>query len=145
MRPLHIRETIRDLIRLNATPHGIALGVAIGVFIGITPLYGFHTLMVVLAAIFVPRTNKVAMLAGTNISIPPTMPFITWGGYEIGRLIFPGRYPALAQEVFSGMTLAKAKEFYYPLLIGSLVLGLVCAVIFYFVTHHFVRAYRQKG
>ncbi len=41
-----IKSVIFKLIRLNSTPSGIALGVALGVFIGTTPLYGFHTAMV---------------------------------------------------------------------------------------------------
>lgn len=128
-----IKETIARLIKLNATPHGIALGVAIGVFIGIMPLYGFHTLLMITAALIIPRVNKLAILLGTNISLPPTVPFITWGGYEIGRAVLNRGYPAFSFSYFSHLTFQKVKDFYHPLFIGSAILGLGCAVLFYLI------------
>ncbi len=139
-----IKSVIFKLIRLNSTPSGIALGVALGVFIGTTPLYGFHTAMVLLAAFFVPRTNKVAILLGTNISIPPTMPFLTWGGYEIGRRVLGSVHPPLSWKYFSHITLKNLGDFYYPLFVGSVILGLILAVIFYFITFKAVAHYRVR-
>jgi uncharacterized protein (DUF2062 family) len=133
-----IEHTILHLLTLNHTPHGIALGVALGVFIAITPTYGFHTLLVILAAFLIPKANKIAIFLGTNISLPPTLPFITWGGYEIGRLIFPGKYPQLSEEFFKGLSrlsvwniLMTIKHLYLPLFVGSVVLGIACGLLFY--------------
>ncbi len=141
---LKFKEIILKLVRLNSTPHGIALGVATGVFIGMTPLYGLHTAMVILAALFVPRTNKIAILAGTNISLPPTMPFITWGGYETGRFILQKGYPPLSWSYFSHITFQNIGDFYYPLFVGSLVLGAVFALVFYVAVFKFVERYQSK-
>jgi len=52
------------------------------------PLYGFHTLLCVIFAFLIPRANKIAILIGTNISLPPTVPFITWTGYNIRKADF---------------------------------------------------------
>ena len=128
------REKIRALFRLNTSPPEIALGVSIGVMIGIMPLYGFHTLLVIIAAFAVPRANKIAMLIGTNISLPPTVPFITWAGYSLGRWLLPGNYPELTWAACRRVTLSMLLSHYYPLFVGSLVLGLSCATLFYFVT-----------
>lgn len=121
------------LLRLNNSPHEISLGVAIGVFIGILPVYGLHTILVVIAAILVRPANKIAIFLGTSISLPPTVPPITWAGYEIGRFIFKGRFEPLSWSVFKNITFQKICSFYQPLFLGSVVLGIICAVIFYFI------------
>ncbi|HQP91218.1 MAG TPA: DUF2062 domain-containing protein [Candidatus Omnitrophota bacterium] len=141
---LKLKELFLRLVRLNSNPRGIAFGVSIGVFIGITPLYGFHTLMVILAALLVPRTNKIAILVGTNISIPPTLPFITWGGYEIGRLILPKEYPPLNWHFFSKITLQNIAELYLPLFVGSIILGLILSVIFFIISLEVVTRYKAR-
>ena len=131
----NLKETLILLLKLNSTPKGISLGIATGVFIGITPLYGFHTLMVIIAALLTRHTNKVAILIGTNVSIPPTMPFITWAGYAIGRAVLGGAYPVENITSFKHITYQSISNIYFALLIGSLILGIVCAIIAYFVTY----------
>jgi len=129
---------------MNNTSHDIALGTAIGVFIAILPLYGFHTILVIIAAIIVRRANKIAILVGTNISLPPTVPFITWAGYEIGRLMLGNTLPPLRWIDFKGITFNKILHFYPPLLLGSLVLAFVCAALFYFITFFIVKVLRER-
>ncbi|MDD5060180.1 MAG: DUF2062 domain-containing protein, partial [Candidatus Omnitrophica bacterium] len=75
-----LKEKILKLLKFNNTPQEIALGVGIGAFIAIMPVYGLHTVLVIIAALLIPRVNKIALLIGTNVSLPPTVPFITWIG-----------------------------------------------------------------
>lgn len=144
------REKIAVLVKLlkeHHDPHGIALGVAIGAFIGITPLYGLHTVLCIAALFLVPRANKIAILLGTNISIPPTVATITWTAYDIGRLLLPGRnYPPLSLEYLRNFRIEKMSEFYFPLLVGSLVLGTAVALGLYIVTRIVAgRLHWQRG
>jgi uncharacterized protein (TIGR03546 family) len=129
-----IKESLIHLLRLHSTPYEIALGVAIGVFISTLPLYGFHTFLVILAAVIVRPANKIAILLGTNFSLPPTVPFITWAGYEIGRAVLgKGKYPPLEWSQFKHINLQKVLDLYPPLFLGSVILGIICAVFFYFI------------
>ena len=139
-----LKERIWKLIRLNNTPEGISLGMAVGVFIAITPLYGLRTIMVLLAAMFIPRTNKIAILAGTSISIPPTTPLITWAGYSIGRLILGKHYPVLGWSMLKELTYRDILRLYYPLFVGSIVLGIICAIIFYFIVLSLIKTMKRK-
>jgi uncharacterized protein (DUF2062 family) len=141
---IKLKEKILHLLKLNNTPPEIALGVAIGVVIAILPLYGLHTVMVIIAAFLVRRANKIAILVGTNISLPPTVPFITWGGYSIGRLILKGSYPYIACCQFKGFTYKNLLTYFYPLLLGSFVLGIICAIVFYFLTLWFIKKRRVR-
>jgi uncharacterized protein (DUF2062 family) len=139
-----LKRLLIKLIKFNATPHGIALGVAIGVFIAVLPLYGLHTIMMITAAILVPSTNKIAIFIGTNISLPPTFPFITWGGYEIGRLILKKNYPALTWSYFTHLNFQTLKDFYYPLFIGSFFLGLILAGLLYLIAFFVVAHWGKR-
>lgn len=139
------KQIILSLLSLNNTPQEIALGSAIGVFIGILPLYGLHTLLVVIAAVLIRPANKIAILIGTNISLPPTVPFITWAGYEIGRLILKNGFLPLHWSDFKNITLQKVINSYPPLFLGSFILGIICAAVAYFLVFFLMRRLRKKG
>jgi uncharacterized protein (TIGR03546 family) len=138
------KKIIVKIFRMNNTPHEIALGTAIGVFIGILPFYGFHTLMVLIVIALIRPVNKIAVLAGTNISLPPTLPFITWTAYDIGRYILQRGYPPLCWADFKNLNFESIRYRFYPLLIGSLILGGILAVIFYFLTYFVVKRVVEK-
>jgi len=138
------KKRIHALLKLNTSPPEIALGVSIGVMIGIMPLYGFHTILAIIAAVAVPRANKIAILIGTNISLPPTVPFITWAGYSIGRALLGNGYPELTWGAFRGAVWTELFSLYYPLFVGSFILGLMCATLFYFLTVCFIKRKNKK-
>jgi len=135
---LTLKERIKRLLKLHSSPPEIALGVAIGVFIAILPLYGFHTILVIIAAFLIRPANKIAILLGTNISTVLTFPFITWGGYNIGRVVLKDHYPALGWQTFKFFSYKTLLNFYYPLFIGSVILGVFLAAVFYFITLWFM-------
>lgn len=123
-----------DLYRSNHSSHEIALGMAVGVFIGITPLYGFHIMMALIAALVMHRVNKVAIFLGINISLPPTIPFITWAGYVIGVNVLGSTYPHLGWGDLRYIFNKNFFHFFYALFVGSLILGTGLSVMVYFLT-----------
>ena len=139
-----LKEKILKLLKFNNTPQEIALGVGIGAFIAIMPVYGLHTVLVIIAALLIPRVNKIALLIGTNVSLPPTVPFITWIGYSIGRFILGKGYPAFDFSDFKNFNPKNLMDCYYPLFIGSIIEGLICGVILYFLTVAFIKRRRAK-
>jgi uncharacterized protein (TIGR03546 family) len=139
-----IKELLSGLLKLNNTPPEIALGISIGVAISVMPLYGLHTVLCVIFALLIPRANKIAILIGTNVSLPPTVPLITWAGYNIGRLILGKEFPPVSLSDLQGITLKKMLNFYYPLFIGSLILGIFLAVISYFLTLWLVKRWKRS-
>lgn len=142
---IKFKRILVQLLRLNSSPPEIALGVAIGVFICILPLYGLHTVMVIIAALLVRPANKIAILVGTNLSLPPTVPFITWAGYEIGRFMLGAKkYPPLAWSDLKNISFQKVADLYLPLFLGSIVLGLICAAIFYFIAYLIVQNFKER-
>ena len=139
------KKILVKLIQQHNSPQGIALGAGIGAFISVLPVYGLHTVLVILAAIIVRPANKIAIFLGTNLSIPPTVPFITWAGYEIGRFILKGNLPPLSWEFFKHLTFGKITSLYGPLFLGSLILGVICAVVVYGLTFFVVKKIKEKN
>lgn len=138
------KKILVKLIRQHNSPHEVALGAGIGAFISVLPIYGLHTVLVVLAAIIVKPANKIAMFLGTNLSLPPTIPFITWAAYEIGRWVLNKDLPPLDWGFFKDLSLAKITGFYWPLFLGSLVLGAACAAIVYGLTFFTVKKIKER-
>lgn len=138
------KKILVKLIRQHNSPQEIALGAGIGAFISVLPVYGLHTVLVILAAIIVRPANKIAIFLGTNLSLPPTIPFITWAGYNIGRWILQKDLPPLDWGFFKNLTFHKIASFYQPLFLGSLVLGLVCAIVVYGLTFFIVQKVKER-
>ena len=142
------KEIIAALVKVlkeHHDPHGVALGVAIGSFIGIIPLYGLHTVLCIIALFLIPRANKLAILLGTNISLPPTVATITWTAYDIGRILLVDKhYPPLSWGYLRDFKISKASEFFYPLFIGSVALGLLVAAVLYLITWIIADQFRKR-
>ena len=143
--PSTLKEKIKRIIYSQNSPPEIALGVAIGVFICVLPLYGLHTILFIAIAFLVPRANKAAMFIGTNFSLPPTLPFITWAGYDVGRRVLTRHhYQPLDFAYFRHFDFRHIGNFYFPLFVGSVILGAVCAVTFYVITYIAVVIFKRR-
>jgi len=132
------------VIRLAGEPHAIALGVAIGVGIAFTPFLGFHILIGLPIAYFVGG-NLIATAIGTAFANPLTLPFIWASSYRLGRMMLGAPHVRGEEDITHGLA-AKSFDAVWPILkpmiVGSVPLGLVAAVIAYFVVYNAVRVYR---
>jgi glycosyltransferase involved in cell wall biosynthesis len=124
-----------DIIKSEEPAHKKAAAIALGVFIGISPFWGLHTLLVFsLAAIF--RLNKVIAFLFSNISIPPLIPFIIYGSYQMGSLVSGNGWDwKLNMENFDSS--AEIFQGLWQYILGSFALAglaaLVIWIIFYFL------------
>jgi len=142
---LKFKKIFQKLVLEHNTAYEIALGAGIGAFICVLPVYGFHTILVIVAAFLVRPANKIAIFLGTNLSLPPTVPFITWTSYEIGRFILKGNFAPLGWDFFKDLCWQKILSYYWPLFLGSLVLGVICAVVVYGITYFVVKKIKEKN
>lgn len=137
---------IKRVLRLQGTPHAIALGVAAGVFISFTPLIGLHvTLALVLA--WVTGGNLIAAVLGTFIGNPLTFPVI-WastfylGNWVLGKAAVPfhfGIAKSLRTESFHAIwPLLK------PMIVAGVPMGILFAIACYFPVRGLVHAYQKR-
>lgn len=103
-----------------------SLSIALGVFIGISPFWGFQT-MIVLTLAVVFRLNKVIAFVFSNISFPPFIPFIIYGSLKVGSYFTASETPVLLDKSNPFLSLQANIQQY---LIGSFVLATICAVLF---------------
>jgi uncharacterized protein (DUF2062 family) len=136
---------VRFILHTDDRPPRAALAFAVGVFIAWTPAFGFHTLLA-LAIAFLFGLNRVAVLAGTFVNNPWTfVPIYTasaWlGSLMTGAEVSP---PRLEGSTWSHLFdfLAQCRPWIVPLTMGTLVLGLACALVSFPVVLFGIRWYR---
>jgi uncharacterized protein len=143
----------KRIARLRASPQSIALGLAAGVFAACTPLLGFH-IMIALTIAWLISGNFVAAALGTAFCNPLTFPFIIAGDIKLGALILhkpPARAPIIGAAPETIGNLWSLDHFsrlwnpvLKPMLVGSVPIGIVCAVISYFISAYAVRVFKER-
>jgi len=119
-------------IRLSGTPDEVAKGFALGIFIGMTPTFGFQMALAIFFA-FLLRENKLAAVLGVWITNPVTAPFIYAAEYEFGRRLLQLEPLTFKIDFTFDALMALSWEILVPLLVGSLVFGLLSTAISYAV------------
>ncbi|CAA7387622.1 DUF2062 domain-containing protein [Chryseobacterium fistulae] len=113
-----------DILESDGTNRTKAFSIALGIFIGLSPFWGFQTLLVIsLAVLF--KLNKVLAFLASNISLPPFIPFIIAASLFLGAPFVSGNSNILSQEL--NFQLIKNHLFQY--IIGSLILATVMSIL----------------
>ena len=75
-----------DVLYTQDAPKKKALSVALGIFLGLSPLWGFHTVIVIFLAVLL-KLNKVIAFISSNISLPPFIPFVLLLSMQVGNWV----------------------------------------------------------
>ncbi|MFQ5931031.1 MAG: DUF2062 domain-containing protein, partial [Nitrospiraceae bacterium] len=140
-----IRPLLRLILRLNESPHRVALAFATGAFIAFSPTYGLHTLSVVFCA-WVFRLNVLALLGGSLINNPWTLvPILTltmWTGFQILGS------PQVETLYWQGLGIQTLYEqilsYALPFFIGGVALGMLGALVTYPAAYLVVTTFRSR-
>lgn len=128
-------KVVGEQIRLhNENPSKISFAIGFGIFMGIVPIWGFQMLVAAFLAHLL-RLNKIVVLAFSNISLPPVIPFIIYFSYQMGGLFMdnPQEFTSesieqLKSQIMHGSFYQTLNDFGYSIyqyVIGSLALGLM--------------------
>ncbi len=142
----NIRDRIRSLFQLKDSPNRLALAFALGVFIAFSPTIGLHTISCFFFA-WMFRLNKVVVLfTATLVNNPWTMVALFGSCLWFGTVI-TGSEIAVPQIAWSELTVTSAylilKPYLWSFVAGTVVLGVVAAIISYFIIHWVVVRYRK--
>jgi hypothetical protein len=155
-----LRIAVRRLCNLRASPHEIALGCAVGAFVSITPLLGVQTLIAVALAALL-RASVPAAVIGTFVGNPLSWPIIWASTYAMGLQIvgLEGVFDPAAFErnvhLLWGAFVERSPHLLdatatllwpvlWPMLAGSLPIGLLTAAVVYYISRNLVRAWRVR-
>lgn len=124
------KKSFKDFLRENILESNDSnlkksLSIALGTFIGISPFWGFQTVIVIFLAVTL-RLNKILAFTFSNISLPPLIPFIIFGSLAIGNYFLPAQTQILFD---SSITFTDIKNNILQYLVGSFILALLTAVI----------------
>ncbi|MFH0910510.1 MAG: DUF2062 domain-containing protein [Planctomycetota bacterium] len=151
-------KRFRRVARSRATPHAIALGAALGVFVAMTPTIGLQMLIAAILATLLGG-NRLAAILPVWITNPFTIVPVFTFNYWIGRLLVDG--PTLHEfnlEIqhlrdlllsggfgkATGATFALGMDLLIPLWLGSVLVGLACALPAYSLVKRAVGTFRDR-
>lgn len=119
------RFLLENLLGHKDSPEKKALSVALGLLIGLSPFWGFHTVIVIFLAIFL-KLNKTIAFAFSNISLPPFIPFVLFLGLKMGEFILGESYSYTLDDMKENFEITEHIKTY---IIGSFSLALCIAII----------------
>jgi uncharacterized protein (DUF2062 family) len=157
---LRLKSVARHLVNLRASPHEIALGCAIGAFVSVTPLLGVQTILAVLLATLL-RASVPAAIVGTFVGNPLSWPFIWASTYAMGLQIVglegvldPATFQHNMLLVWAALvehspqvldaTVTLLWPLVWPMLAGSIPLGLLTGAVVYYICRNGVQAWRHR-
>jgi len=117
---------IEDFLGSLDSPRKKALSIALGVFIGISPFWGFQTVLVLFLAVLF-KLNKTIAFVFSNISLPPFIPFILYASSKMGQFILGTKLTYTMEELSENFEILKHLKTY---IVGSFTLGFISAFIF---------------
>jgi uncharacterized protein (DUF2062 family) len=144
-----VRRAFQVLLRVQDTPHRIALAFGIGVFIAFSPLLGIHTGLA-LGVAFAFRLSRVAILAGAWTNNPWTLAPMYMAGTGVGCALF-GVSPeslgaidwGLHGHAFYAALFEGLRPLVLPFVLGNTVLGIVAGMLAYLLLRSLLE--RQKA
>lgn len=136
-----LRQTITEFFAEHAhEPARVALAVGLGLFCGIAPIWGYQMVAAATLAHWL-RLNKAIALLASNISIPPVMPFILYGGLALGHWLLTGQRLNFSTQP---ITRALALQYLGQWCVGSVALGTVVGTMGTLTTYSVARLFRQR-
>ncbi|HAF07432.1 MAG: Uncharacterized protein XD76_0374 [candidate division TA06 bacterium 32_111] len=130
---------LKNLIYSNLSADQIANGFAVGVFIGFLPLYGFQTVLSIVAALIFKNVNRISLVTATQLFLPPVIPIVVFLNYLVGSLILYRKILFLKLTSFEDIII-----YIKPIFIGSLFVGFFFAILSKYIIKFIVIKLRRK-
>ena len=132
---------LEDILESSDSNFKKSAAIALGIFIGISPFWGFQTvLLFTFAALF--RLNKVIAYLASNVSFPPFIPFVIYGSLKMGSYFVSNDAPLILD---SSVTLDDIQKNATQYIVGSLILASVLALTFGLISYLLLTAFSSKN
>ncbi|MBF4464768.1 DUF2062 domain-containing protein [Flavobacterium sp. LC2016-12] len=131
---------LEDILESKDSNFKKSAAIALGVFIGISPFWGFQTILLfTFAALF--KLNKVIAYLSSNVSFPPFIPFVIYGSLKMGSYFVSTDTPLILD---SSVTLDDIQKNATQYIVGSLILASVSALFFGLLSYILLTAFTKK-
>ena len=150
------RPVIKWLVRLRRSPRAIAGGFALGTLVAFTPTVGIQFFIVMFLATILNMNRPAAFVTIWITNVATVTPIYTFN-YWVGSLFWEGPSVGEVYRTFMNLTtklarmdlwdiidqfnvvMSLGKDIIIPLLIGSLIVGMIAAVLVYLVSLGLIR------
>lgn len=131
---------LEDILESNDSNFKKSAAIALGIFIGLSPFWGFQTILLfTFAALF--RLNKVIAYLTSNVSFPPFIPFIIFASLQVGSVFVSSDTPLVLD---SSITLDDIQKNATQYIVGSLILATVSALSVGLISYLLLTAFTKK-
>ncbi|KQO34199.1 glycosyltransferase [Flavobacterium sp. Leaf82] len=132
---------LEDILESSDSNFKKSAAIALGIFIGISPFWGFQTvLLFTFAALF--RLNKVIAYLASNVSFPPFIPLVIYGSLKMGSYFVSNDVPLILD---SSVTLDDIQKNATQYIVGSLILASILALSVGSVSYLLLTAFSSKN
>ena len=145
-----LKSRYEQLREIRDGPRAVAGGAAIGIFWGFTPMLGLKTLLSILCA-WIFRCSKISAAVAVSFHdvLTPIWPVILRWEYDLGFWILshPHHFPERLHEHDAHLKYWlhwSTLKILWPLLVGSLLFAVPCALITYWSVEQSLERYEQK-
>lgn len=131
------RDKFRGILSIKDSPHRIALAFAVGVFIGMSPLFGIHTVLGLIAA-WLFRLNKLVTIAGVYITNPWTIvPIYTFSTYVGAKCLGVSKITPVVDwsHITFSHLMNELRPLLMPFIVGTMLIGLLSSILSYFIIY----------
>ena len=130
-----------NILQSSDSPIEKSFSIALGIFVGISPLWGFQTIIVLALATFL-KLNKLISFTFSNISIPPMIPFIIYGSLKMGSWVLGTKNNIEYDNISADFNvLLSLKEY----IVGSFVLAFLSSIIFGIIGFVYFKLKKNKS
>jgi len=119
---MHPIRLLKDLLKENVTPTGLAVSAGVGMFLGVLPLLSVHILTIIYVTSRL-HLNKIMAVAVQNLCMPP---FIPVACIELGHFML---YKRWLTDITWKTVFTEIPKRLWEWLLGSLILAPILAVI----------------
>lgn len=127
-----------NILQSEGSNKNKATSIALGIFIGLTPTWGFQTVIILFLASYF-KLNKVLSYLFTHVSLPPFLPVIISTSFFIGAKII---HVKTTSEAHFDMDYIKNHLFQY--IVGSLIFAVIAAVFFGLISYFILEIFNDK-
>lgn len=131
------KENILDIDGSNKNK---AFSIALGVFIGLSPFWGFHTVLVISLAVILKLNKFLSFIFSQIISLPFFLPFTIAASLFFGSFFIRDTQPITEQE----FNLEMVKENLLQYTIGSLIFASLFSIIVGFIFYILLEFFSEK-